>query len=841
MRRLTSTPLYRPRKRNRSNAMLLIYMAIGASVAFFLLLLVIFIWYSSDLPEPGKIQRRTGYSTTFYDRNGKVIYDMYKDENRIPVHIDSVSDNIKKATIAIEDKDFYSHSGFSTKGIIRAVFNAVFRRKVSGGSTLTQQLVKNTLLTQERTVTRKIKEFVLSTEIERRYSKDQILEMYLNESPYGGPFWGVESAAKGYFGKSAKDVSLVEAAILAGLPQRPSYYSPFIGSPSAYKGRTHDVLRRMREDGDITKDEEKNARSQLEQIQFTKPYAAFSAPHYIFYLTEEIQNKFGREIFDKGVKIKTSIDLDIQKKAEQIVHDEVEKIKSLHATNGAAVVLDTQTGEILAMVGSYDYNDKDYGQYNTALAMRQPGSSVKPITYATAFEKGYTPSTTIMDVKTTFPDQGGKDYTPENYDGKFRGPIQLRFALGNSINLPAVKLLAMVGIRDFLGKAYDMGLSSFNPNGANAKRFGLAITLGGGETTLLDLTSAYSTLARGGIRKDTTALLEIKDANDKTIYEAKKPSERRVLSDGAAFLISHILSDSNARAEAFGARSYLTIPGKTVAVKTGTTNDKRDNWTLGYTKAVTVGVWVGNNDNSPMNPKIASGITGASPIWHSIMSELLKKYDHGIQDKPAEVDALQIDSYFGGLPKDGYPTRSEYFIKGTEPKAVSPYYKKLKISRSTGKLANDVEIKTGDYDEKEYIVIAENDPVSTDGKNRWQEAIDEWQKGQSDSKFHPPTETSDANTDNIVVQIKEPGDKAKLDSTSVKVRAKITSLDPVAKIELSVNGTIVKTYSEDKHEIEEYVTLADGGVYTLRVYAENAKGRTGDSVVRVGINKDPNQ
>ena len=488
------------------------------------------------------------------------------------------------------------------------------------------------------------------------------------------------------------------------------------------------------------------------------------------------------------------------------------------------------------MVGSYDYNDEKFGRFNTALAHRQPGSAIKPITYAVALEKGYTASTVLMDVKTIFPNQGGKDYEPVDYDGKFRGPIQLRFALGNSINIPAVKLLAMGGVRNFLQKAYDFGLNSFEPTTQNLKRFGLAITLGGGETTLLDLSSAYATIARGGIRKDYLSLFEVTDYKNNKLYQAKKSPEKKAINQDVAFILSHILSDNNARADVFGLRSYLNIPGKTVAVKTGTTNDLRDNWTVGFTKSVTVGVWVGNNDNSPMNSKIASGVTGASPIWSQVMALLLKEKSDGIIDKPDNVLALEVDAILGGLPRQGSPTRSEYFIDGTQPKEISPFYKRLKISKSTGKLANEIEIRLGDFDEKEFIVIEEADPISTDGINRWQQAIDAWSASQSDEKYHAPKESSTAKVDDISVQIKNPGDKTQ-NSNNVNLRARIASLDPVTNIEISVNGSIVKTYREDKKEIDENLTL-DDGYYILRVMAVNSKGKAGDSVVKIGVNKE---
>lgn len=837
MRSLTRRDFLREKYLRQKLILYSLFAVTSLAIFFFILSFISFAWFSKDLPSLGKIQRKSGFSTIFYDREGEIIYELYKDQNRIPIILSDVPNSLKQATIAIEDKDFYKHQGFSYRGVIRALLNTLIKRRLEGGSTLTQQLIKNVLLTPERSITRKIKEFVLAVEVERKYTKDQILEMYLNEAPYGGTFWGVGSAAKGYFGKSVKELNLTESAILAGLPQRPSYYSPFIGKNDAYSKRVKDVLRRMREDGYITKSQEERSIKELSAVKFVSAKLPINAPHFVFYVRDQITSLFDEKIIEQGLEIKTTLSLEVQNAVEKIVKEEIERLKGLNATNAAVVVLDSQTNEILAMVGSYDYNDEKFGKYNTALALRQPGSSIKPITYALAFEKGYPASTVLMDLATVFPKQGEKEYLPENYDGKFRGPIQLRFALGNSINIAAVKLLSMVGIRDFMKKAYDMGLDTFEPTAGNLKRFGLSITLGGGETRLLDLTSAFAIFARGGVRKNYSSLLEIKDYRGKTIFRAKEPQERRVLSPEVAFLISHILSDNNARLEVFGPRSYLNVPGKLVAAKTGTTNDKRDNWVVGFTKGITVGVWVGNNDNSPMDPKIASGATGASPIWYRIMNALLRRYPDGIIDKPENVISMEIDGFLGGLPKDGYPRRLEYFIKGTEPTDVSPFYKKLKISKNNGKLANDIEIKVGDYEEREFIVITERDPISTDGVNRWQQAIDEWIKSQSDEKFKPPTEISDVKAGDAVVQIKEPSDKTRIDANNFNVKARITSLDPIKKVEITVNGSVIKKYEEDKKDIDEYLTLTDG-VYEIKVTAENNQGKRGESQIKIGIKKN---
>jgi len=809
---------------------------LGTTIVGFILSFLVFAWYARDLPSPGKLSQATSNSTTFFDREDKVLFEMYKDKNRIPIAFADISSYLKKGTISIEDKNFYKHGGISQTGIIRAVLSTVFRRQIQGGSTITQQLIKNVLLTSQRTASRKIKEMILAFAVERKYTKDQILEMYLNEAPYGGTYYGVGSAAMGYFGKQPKDLNLVESAILAGLPQNPTVYSPFIGTQEAWRSRAVDVLRRMREDNYITRDQEKTAVKQLASIKFSQPKFAITAPHFVFFIKDQIEKQFGSKLFDSGIKIKTTLAREIQQTAEKIVKQEIEALKGYDVGNGALVILDSKTGEILAMVGSYDFNNEKFGKFNAALGLRQPGSAIKPIVYATAFEKGYTPATVIMDLKTVFPDQGTKDYIPENYDGKFRGPMQLRFTLGNSINIPAVKLTAMLGVKDILTQTYNIGLRNLSPGQENLKRFGLSISLGGGETTLLDLTSAFSVFASGGIKREPTYLVQISDYKNKNIYKEVRKTEKRILSAESSFLISHILSDNNARIEVFGPNSYLNIPGKTVAVKTGTTNDKRDNWAVGYTKSVTVGVWVGNNDNTPMNPKIASGATGASPIWYKTMREVLKKYADGIPDKPEKVKALTIDAYFGGLPKDGYPTRSEYFIEGTEPKDISPFYKKLKISKANGKLANDVEIKSGNYEEKEFIVITENDPVSTDGKNRWQEAINEWSRAQTEEKYHAPTETSDASSDSVIVSIKSPADKSTVGAGNVLIVAKIISVASIKNTKIYLNGSEIKNIDGDNKDINEPINLSDG-VYELKVRSVNDKDKIGESVIKFGVNK----
>lgn len=813
-------------------------------VASILLTVGLFAFYAKDLPRPDKVRRMEGISTVITDRNGIVLYDVYNDQNRIPVEFSDMPKSLREATIAIEDKDFYSHQGFDLRGMLRAVKNILLRQGLQGGSTLTQQLVKNVLLSQERSLPRKIKEFILSVQIEKKYSKDQILQMYLNEAPYGGPYWGVESAAQAYFGKHAKDLNLIESAILAGLPQRPSYYSPFSSNPRAYVPRTIDVLRRMREDGYITKNQESESSEMLAGVKFTDTGGNFKAPHFVIYVRSLLEEKFGeKSVEGGGLRVTTTLDYKIQESAEQIVAEEIEKAKDLKIGNGAAMVINPKNGEIIAMVGSYDYNAPDYdGNVNVVMSLRQPGSSIKPVTYATALLKGYPTSYLLMDTETVFPVINQKDYVPVNYDGKFRGPAQIRYALGNSLNIPAVKMLAKVGLKDMLTTAYEMGFTSLEPSTANMQRFGLSVTLGGGDVRLFDLVSAYSAFANGGKKAEPVSILKVTDSSGKKVlFEQKEsPSKKKVFDEGVAFIISNILSDNTARLITFGVNSQLNIPGHTVAVKTGTTDDKRDNWAIGWTPSYVVGVWVGNNDNSPML-KVASGISGATPIWNRIFKEILKGKSNEEFGKPDSVSEMEVDSLTGTKPYGGGPTRKEFFLKGTEPDNFNTVYKKIKVSKATGKIANFVEIATGNHEEKEFVVFSETDPVSSDGKNRWQEGIQKFLDSDGaykDPKYHPPTETSAGAEDKVTVLIKEPKNETKYEDHDVDVWGEAFSTKEITKLELFVDGVLKKTI--DGGSYHEKINL-DTGAHKVKFKGTDRDNRMAESdevKIGVGVNWD---
>ncbi|TSC54278.1 MAG: penicillin-binding protein [Microgenomates group bacterium LiPW_16] len=613
------------------------------------------LWLSS-LPNPALLTvREIPVTTKIFDRNGFLLYEIYAEQNRTPVNLAEIPKSLREATIAIEDKDFYTHPGFSPKGILRAAKETILHRRLQGGSTITQQLVRSALLTPQPSLIRKTKEIILSFWAERIYTKSQILEMYFNQVPYGGTAWGVEAATQMYFGKKVSELSFAESAFLAGLPASPSVYSPFGTHPEQGLARQGEVLRKMVEQGFITREEEAEAREQ--KLEFVPPKTEIAAPHFVMYVKELLEKKYGsRLIHMGGLRVTTTLDLPTQEMAQEIVTNEVEKLGNLRVGNGAALVTDPKTGEILAMIGSKDYfNLEEEGNVNITLSLQQPGSAIKVATYALALENGFTAATILDDSPITFKVAGQPPYTPVNYDGRFHGKIPLRFALASSYNVPAVKVLSQIGVKNMIEKGRKMGIASWQ----DESRYGLSLTLGGGEVTMFDMARVYGTLANGGQRQDLTAILKVSDYKGQVLEEARARQGFTAIPKEVAFILANILADNQARSAAFGINSLLVIPGKTVSVKTGTSNDLRDNWAIGFTPSFVVVVWVGNNDNSPMS-WVASGITGATPIWHQITKNLLKERE----DEPI-------------LPPEGIVKltvcgRTEYFLAGTEKSVSCP-------------------------------------------------------------------------------------------------------------------------------------------------------------------------
>jgi 1A family penicillin-binding protein len=608
------------------------------------------IWMSTlEIPDLSSFsQIKVVQSTKIYDRTGTVLlYDVHQDIKRTVVPIDKISTNIKNASVSIEDAQFYQHHGIRPTAIARAILaNILIKLHLSngytqGGSTITQQVVKNSLLTQDRTFTRKIKEWVLALKLERILNKEEILSLYLNGSSYGGSIYGVEEASLNFFDKHASDVDLAEAAYIAALPQGPSYYSPYGNHKDQLELRKNLVLKQMHILGYITDNDYQSA---MKEVVIFKPLqnSGITAPHFVLFIKDYLTTKYGEQaIEEQGFKVTTTLDAGLQVKAEEIVKKHaLDNAAKFHATNASLVTIDPKTGQILTMVGSRNYFDKDIdGNVNVALAKRQPGSTFKPFVYATAFEKGYRPETTVFDVPTQFSTACAADnfssippcYSPNDYDGRFRGPMTLRNALAQSINIPAVKVLYLAGIKDSLQTAKDMGITTLT----DASRYGLTLVLGGGEVTLLDMTSAYGVFANEGVRNPYTGILKVENSVGQTIEEYK-PQGISILDPDITRNISDILNDNTARTPIYGPSSSLYFSGHDVAVKTGTTNNYKDAWIVGYTPSLVVGAWVGNNDNTPMDKKVAGYIAG--PLWHEFMALAISKYPNEAFTPPAAKD-----------------------------------------------------------------------------------------------------------------------------------------------------------------------------------------------------------
>lgn len=608
----------------------------GGAGAFLIFGIVAAVWaFTLPIPDFQSIEsRKIVESTKIYDSSGQVIlYDIHQNISRTVVPFGEIPRSVKNATVAIEDSDFYNHHGVSVKGIIRAFFANIGSAQIQqGGSTITQQLVKKALLTSDKSLSRKIKELILALKLERVFSKEEILSFYLNEISYGGSTYGIEAASQYFFGKNARDLDLAESAYLAAMPQAPTYYSPYGNHRDKLDQRKDAVLKRMLDLGFIAEEEMEGAKK--EKASFTnRAEKNIRAAHFVMFIKSYLEEKYGKDAVEEGgLKVITTLDWDLQQKAEQIVAQyAADNEKKFNAKNAGLVAIDPRTGKILAMVGSRDYFDmENEGNFNVTLARRQPGSSFKPFVYATAFKKGYAPETALFDLETEFnsscnpdgtPKPGTKQeecYMPQNYDNVFRGPVTLRNALAQSINVPSVKTLYLAGVDDSIKTAQDLGITTLT----DSSRYGLTLVLGGGETTLLEMTAAYSVFANEGVRNPVIGILKIENSRGEILEEfASRP--KQVLDANISREITDILSDNEARTPAFGNRSYLYFPGKDVAAKTGTTNDYRDAWVLGYAPNISVGVWVGNNDNTPMEKKVAGFI--AAPMWNAFFQEALKK------------------------------------------------------------------------------------------------------------------------------------------------------------------------------------------------------------------------
>jgi len=702
---------------------------------------ITFIWLKTTLPSPNKLlEREIPLSTKIYDRTGKtLLYEIFSQQRRTLIKLEDIPPYLIQATLVAEDRDFLKHPGFDFQSMIRAIIIDIFKGgKVQGGSTITQQFIKNAFLSPEKTILRKIKELFLAYQIEKKFSKEEILQMYFNEIPYGGTAYGVEAASQIYFQKSVKDLTLDEAALLAALPKAPSYYSPWGSHKQELINRRNYILNSMAELGYITQEQANQAKATntLEKIREFKDNII--APHFVFYVKQLLVEKYGEKLVEQGgLKVITTLDVQAQKKAEEIIDNNIKKINQWGGNNASLCSIDVKKGEILAMVGSADFWNKEIdGQVNVALSLNQPGSSFKPIVYSAAFEKGYTPETIVFDVETDFgPSGNSKHYIPHNYDLKQRGPVTLRQALAGSLNIPSVKVAYLTGINEIINLAQRFGYTTLK----NPSAYGLSIGLGAAEVTLLEHTAAYSVFAREGISIPLTAILEVQDSKGR-ILEKKQDNNLekfRVIEQNTARIISDILSDKQSREAVFGANPNFLLSDRPVAVKTGTTNDSKDAWAVGYTPEIVTGVWVGNTDNSPMK-KGADGARLALPIWHDFMAEITRKYPPSKFNPPSTI---QVE---------------KPILKGEIPDEIT-----LKIDRISGKLATEftpedlIEEKTfKGYHSILYWVDRDNpqgpapeNPSIDPQFNQWEQAIQKWLKEQSEEEFAiAPTEYDDVHT-----------------------------------------------------------------------------------------------
>ncbi len=815
-----------------------------ALISFILLVLLAigtFAYIAKDLPNPGMINQRVIVeSTKIYDRTGThLLYDVHGEEKRTVIAFSDMPDVIKYATISLEDQDFYNHYGIKISSILRSIFKDVTQLgKAQGGSTITQQFVKNSLLTNEKTLLRKVKEVILSLEIETKFSKDEILAMYLNEIPYGSNAYGIEAASQTFFGKPARELTLDEAALIASLPQATAYYSPYGSHTDALIGRKDFALKTMARLGYITEEQATEAinTNTLDKIQPQKDIIA--APHFVMYIKDYLQQKYGDQAVEQsGYKVITTLDWDKQQVAEQAVREGSLNNKKWKAANAALVAMDPKTGQILALVGSKDYfgASEPAGcisgktcvfepNFDVAIAQRQPGSSFKPYVYLAAFTKGYLPETILYDTKTQFETAEGKSYEPNNYDGKFHGPLPMMKTLGGSLNIPAVKTLYLVGVNNAISLAKNLGITGLN----DPSRLGLSLVLGGGEVKLLDHVSAYSTLATGGIKHKQTAILRIEDAKGNILEEFKPDAGERVVEEKYVAMLDSILSNNDNRAWVFGDNSPLRFDNRPVVAKTGTTNEFRDGWTIGYTPSLAVGVWAGNNNNAPMVTG-SDGVNVAAPIWRAFLDQSLTNY--AIEDFPKYTPDDEIGDGDGKTNKPMLAGKLE-----TE--------KNLKVCSIPGDKGNyclaNKYCPDNESDKKDFVSThdilyyvnrddprgpipdkPENDPQY---KN-WEKGVEEWYKNQKDSTHgSPPTDEckeSDFKKFQPSISLTTAGSSS---SSSITLSANVNAPYGVDSVTYLVDGSEVGSTSSNPYSIN--YTVSTPSTITIEVEMKDKNGNT---------------
>ncbi|MEK9181147.1 MAG: penicillin-binding protein [Patescibacteria group bacterium] len=804
--------------KNGSWAKKLLKFGVAAALVAMLFGTAFFIYFSRDLPSPDKLNARiVTQSTKIYDRNGQQLYDIFGEVKRTLVPFEEIPQHVKDATVAIEDKDFYKHSGIDfTRILSTAIIDTLTLSKKQGASTITQQFIRNALLTREKRWSRKIKEIVLAVQIERKYSKDQILSLYLNEIPYGSNAYGVQAAAQSYFNKNAKDLTLAEAAYVAALPQSPTTLSPYGPHRDRLDDRKNLTLRLMRDQGYINEEEMKAA--QAEKVAFSPVRNSIKAPHFVLYIADLLAQKYGEtSLQESGLQVTTTLDWSLQQAAENAVAEFAPKNAEKYSANNAALVaLDPLTGQILAMVGSKNYfDDAIDGQVNVALRPRQPGSSFKPYVYATAFKKGYSPASMLMDVTTNFGEFGDSDYTPKNYSGKNYGPISMRQALAGSLNIPAVKTILLAGVKDSIDMAHDLGITTLT----DESRYGPSLVLGGGEVTPLDHTSAFATFANGGVRKPPVGILKITDAEGNVLEEYQDKEGQQVLDPQIAYLITSILSDNGARSFIFGARSFLVLPDRPVAAKTGTTQEFHDGWTMGYTPQLAVGVWVGNNNNDAMKPG-ADGSVVAAPIWNAFMKKAHEGKPAMQFKRPVDIRDLAVDKLSGKLPTEFTPeTKPEIFASFALPQTYDDVHVPIKLDKNTLAPA-DENTPPGNVVIRMYTILHSEKPNDA----AWENPVREW--AQANGYPYPEGYTGMPGSQNgapTFITLTQPAEGQTVTSLPLTIEAIAASSAGIKQIAFYLDGKEILKHDSAAAKLF-YSQPQSDGEHTLTVTAEDSNG-----------------
>jgi len=761
---------------------------------------------SRDLPSPNQlINREVAQSTKIYDRTGEnVLYEISGNEKRTLVALKDIPDRVKQATITIEDKNFYKHGAFSVWAMFRTVITNIIFNRNAGGSTLTQQFVKNAILTPEKTISRKIKELVLSYRLEKKFSKDEILQMYLNEIPYGSNAYGIEAASQKYFGKNVKDVTLAEAALLAAIVQTPSRYSPYGPNKDLLLSRKDYVLGLLAEQGYISESERGEARKQ--EIKFKGPETNITAPHFVMYIKDILAEKYGEKMVEQdGLKIYTTLDLYKQKAAEEIITERTKDYpKKYNANNAALISIDPKTGQILAMVGSRDYFDDSIdGQVNVSTRPRQPGSSMKPLVYAALFEKGYSPDTLLYDVITNFSTDPSKPYEPHDYSGKEYGPITIRRALAGSLNIPAVKAIYLAGINSVIDLAENLGYTTLSPR----SRFGLSLVLGGGEVKLLEHTNAYSAFARDGQISPIVSILKVEDKNGRVIEEYK-PMDKKVLNSKVARMINSILSDNDARSYIFGHKNFLTIGDRPVAAKTGTTNDYHDAWTMGYTPSLVTGVWIGNSNNKAMSGK-ADGSVLAAPIWHDYMARVLG-------NTPAEKFKAPDEYKTGKAILDGQISSEMIKVDISTGQPTSSSTPPELIGEKTSPVFHNILYY---IDKNNPLGPAPTDPTLDPQFSLWESAIQKWAAKATSSDFlldligtstKPDLNNQNKPENKPVIKIISPLPNQVITSSNLELQIEASTPHGLSRTEYYINNNLWETQFGDPLPFIKEIFLNNG-------------------------------